>query len=95
MVRTTRTPIPGLPGVVLTADHWVTQQQDKGTTFALAVTRDDCVDFSLDLSASDCDVLGRDGARVLARSRRAARPFSAPPSGLELCGNHRDTARAC
>ena len=65
MVRTTRTPIPGLPGVVLTADHWVTQQQDKGTTFALAVTRDDCVDFSLDLSASDCDVLGRDGARVL------------------------------
>ena len=65
MGRTTRTPIPGLPGVVLTADHWVTQQQDKGTTFALAVTRDDCVDFSLDLSASDCDVLGRDGARVL------------------------------
>ena len=65
MVRTTRTPIPGLPGVVLTADHWVTQQQDKGTTFALAVTRDDCVDFALDLSASDCDVLGRDGARVL------------------------------
>ena len=65
MVRTTRTPIPGLPGVVLTADHWVTQQQGKGTTFALAVTRDDCVDFALDLSASDCDVLGRDGARVL------------------------------
>ena len=64
-MRTTRTPIPGLPGVVLTADHWVTQQQDKGTTFALEVKRDDCVDFALDLSASDCDVLGRDGARVL------------------------------
>ena len=62
MVRTTRTPIPGLPGVVLTADHWVTQQQGKGTTFALAVTRDDCVDFALDLSGSDCEVLGADSA---------------------------------
>ena len=60
MGRTTRTQIPGLPGVVLTA----TQQQGS-TTFALEVKRDDCVDFALDLSASDCEVLGADGARVL------------------------------
>ena len=61
-MRTTRTPIPGLPGVVLTADHWETQQQDKGTTFSLDVTRDDCVDFTLDLSGSDCDVVDAEGA---------------------------------
>ncbi len=55
--RTTRTQIPGLPGVALLA----TQQQHQ-TTFELAVTRDDCVDFVLDLSGSDCEVLGADGA---------------------------------
>ena len=60
MGRTTRTPIPGLPGVILTA----TQQQGS-TTFALEVTRDDCVDFTLDLSASDCEVVDAQGARVL------------------------------
>ena len=48
--------------MVLTADHWETQQQDKGTTFALEITRDDCVDFTLDLEGSDCEVLGADGA---------------------------------
>ena len=58
--RTTRTPIPGLPGVALVA----TQQQHQ-TTFALDVTRDDCVDFTLDLSASDCEVVDAEGARVL------------------------------
>ena len=58
--RTTRTPIPGLPGMALVA----TQQQHQ-TTFELDVTRDDCVDFTLDLSASDCEVAGADGARVL------------------------------
>ena len=58
--RTTRTQIPGLPGVVLTA----TQQQGS-TTFALEVKRDDCVDFTLDLSASDCEVVDAQGARVL------------------------------
>ena len=58
--RTTRTPIPGLPGVALIA----TQQQHQ-TTFDLEVKRDDCVDFALDLSACDCEVLGADGARVL------------------------------
>ena len=57
MVRTTRTPIPGLPGVVLTA----TQQQGS-TTFALDVTRDDCVDFTLDLSGNDCEVVDAEGA---------------------------------
>ena len=61
MGRTTRTPIPGLPGVAL-----ISNKQHKGsTTFALDVTRDDCVDFTLDLSANDCEVLGADGARVL------------------------------
>ena len=61
MVRTTRTPIPGLPGVAL-----ISNKQHKGsTTFALEVKRDDCVDFTLDLSASDCEVVDADGARVL------------------------------
>ena len=58
--RTTRTPIPGLPGVALIA----TQQQHQ-TTFDLEVKRDDCVDFTLDLSGSDCEVVDADGARVL------------------------------
>jgi hypothetical protein len=57
MGRTTRTQIPGLPGVVLTA----TQQQGS-TTFALDVTRDDCVDFTLDLSGNDCEVVDAEGA---------------------------------
>ena len=52
--RTTRTPIPGLPGVAL-----ISNKQHKGTTFALEVTRDDCVDFTLDLSGSDCEVVAR------------------------------------
>ena len=55
--RTTRTPIPGLPGVAL-----ISNKQHKGTTFALEITRDDCVDFTLDLEGSDCEVLGADGA---------------------------------
>lgn len=59
--RTTRTPIPGLPGAVLIA-----QQQQKGrTAFALEIARDDCIDFTLDLSGSDCEVVGADGALVL------------------------------
>ena len=58
--RTTRTTIPGLPGVAL-----ISNKQDKGTTFALEVKRDDCVDFTLDLSGSDCEVVDADGARVL------------------------------
>ena len=57
MVRP-RTPIPGPPGVN-------TKQTTKGTTtFALEVTRDDCVDFTLDLK----------GATAKCRCRRCARP---------------------
>ena len=61
MGRATRTPIPGLPGTVLVA-----QQQQKGrTAFALEIGSDACVDLTLDLSGSDCEVVGAEGALVL------------------------------